>query len=331
MLSNFYKVNSEIKSELQTPVLLIFFNRPEQFKKVFEQVAKVKPSTLFLYQDGARKGRNDEKGIVECRKIAENINWECTVHTFYQKENVGCDPSEYLSQKWAFSEVDRCIVLEDDDVPCESFFYFCQEMLEKYKDDERINIIAGQNTLETFESDEEADYFFTTICSIWGWASWRRVVEKWTDKYQFLNNSKVCENLKMLEHTNIKNVLKAAQNHKKIGKAYYETILASDMFLNHRLNIVPTKNLISNIGIAETSTHSTNDIRKMPHGIRRVFNMKTYSYDFPIKHPKHIYENALYAKKVKRIMGWGHPWVCRYRGLEVKILKLLYLFRKGKV
>lgn len=328
-MKNTYKVESLNKSQLNTPVLLIFFNRPEQFEKVFNEVAKARPSELFLYQDGPREGRNDENGIAACRKIAENIDWECTVYTLYQEKNVGCDPSEYLSQKWAFSIVDRCIVLEDDDVPSESFFYFCQELLEKYKDDERINIIAGQNTLETFSGDEDADYFFSTICSIWGWASWRRVIEKWTDTYEFLNNEKLCANLEMLEHTNVQQVIGAAKNHKNTGKAYYETILASDMFLNHRINIVPTKNLISNIGIAETSTHSTNDIRKLPHGIRRVFNMKTYSYEFQLKHPKFIYENAEYAKKVKRIMCWGHPWVARYRGLESKVLKLLYKFKKG--
>lgn len=318
------------KKRLETAVLLIFFNRPEQFKKVFEQVAKVKPSTLFLYQDGPRVGKTDEKGIADCRKIAENVDWECKVHTFYQNENVGCDPSEYLAQKWAFSIVDQCIVLEDDDVPSESFFFFCQELLEKYKDDERINMIAGQNSLETYDSDEGADYFFSTICSIWGWASWKRVVDKWTEHYEFLDNTRLCENLEGLKNTNITQVLKAARNHRKAEKAYYESILASDMFLNHRLNIVPTKNMIMNIGIAESSTHSTNDIRKLPHGIRSVFNMNTYTYDLPLKHPKYVYENVEYAQKVKRLMGWGHPLISKWRGIESKALKLIYAFRRRK-
>lgn len=326
-----FKIEGRKKSALNTPVLLIFFNRPEQFQRVFEQVAAVRPAVLFLYQDGPRNGKNDEEGIAKCRQIAEKIDWTCTVYTYYQERNVGCDPSEYLAQKWAFSIAERCIVLEDDDVPSESFFYFCEELLEKYKDDERINMIAGQNNLECFSSDEGADYFFSTICSIWGWASWRRVVERWTADYEFINNSILCENIDSLRDTHAKQVLKAAGQHKKIGKAYYESILASDMFLNHRLNIVPTKNLISNIGIAAISTHATNDIRKLPHGIRSVFNMKTYSYEFPLKDPRYVYDNIRYNKKVKRLMGWGHPIVCTWRRMEVMLLKILYPFRKGKV
>ena len=107
-------------------VLLLFFNRPETFQQVFNEVKKARPSRLFLYQDGMR-GERDRVGVEACRQIAsdENIDWECEVHRLYQEKNLGCDPSEYVSQKWAFSIVDKCIVLEDDDVPSQAFFPFC--------------------------------------------------------------------------------------------------------------------------------------------------------------------------------------------------------------
>lgn len=316
--------------KLRTAVLLLFFNRPKQFFRVFEQVAIAKPAKLFLYQDGARTEKDDMEGIIECRSVLDKIDWECDIYTWFRQENHGCDPSEYLSQKWAFSEVDKCIVLEDDDVPCQSFFTFCQEMLDKYENDERINIISGMNTLGVY-NDKNADYFFSTMCSIWGWASWRRVVGNWNESYEFLNNQKAVDNLKALRRfTQSAILLKAARNHKAKGIPYYETILATDMFLNHRLNIVPSKNLIKNIGIASSSTHSTDSINKLPRGIRRVFNMQTYELRFPLRHPKYIMEDIEYQKKVKRIMGWDHPVICKWRGLESKVLKIIYKFRKGK-
>ena len=127
--------------------------------------------------------------------------------------------------------------------------------------------------------------------------------------------------------TQVEVLLKASRIHQATGIPYYETILATDMFLNHRINIVPSKNLIKNIGIAATSTHSTDSIEKLPKGIRRVFNMDVYEFDFPLRHPKYMVEDIAYQKQVKRIMGWGHPLVCYWRGLESKWIKFRNLLK----
>ena len=180
-------------AKIDVAELMLFFNRPDNFQKVFDEVKKARPAQLFLYQDGAR-GERDVPGIEACRQIAsdENIDWECEVHRSYQTQNQGCDPSEYLSQKWAFSIVDKCIVLEDDDVPSQSFFPFCKEMLDRSEHDERIAMIAGFNEDEV-TPDCEDSYFFTSVFSIWGWASWRRVVDKWECDYAFLRNKRRCD------------------------------------------------------------------------------------------------------------------------------------------
>jgi hypothetical protein len=155
-------------AKIDIAVLILFFNRPQQLKDVFDEVRKARPSKLFLYQDGPR-GERDLAGIEACRKIVEDIDWECDVHRMYQEKNFGCDPSEYISQKWAFSIVDKCIVLEDDDVPSQSFFPFCKEMLDRYENDQRISMISGLNYDEE-TPDMPYDYFFATTFSISGWA-----------------------------------------------------------------------------------------------------------------------------------------------------------------
>ena len=118
-------------------VLLLFFNRPETFQQVFNEVKKARPSRLFLYQDGMRDER-DRKGVEACREIASDahIDWTCEVHRLYQNRNYGCDPSGYMSQKWAFSLADKVMVLEDDVVPSQTFFPFCKEMLDRYEHDQ---------------------------------------------------------------------------------------------------------------------------------------------------------------------------------------------------
>ena len=144
---------------LDISVLILFFNRPESLAKVFEQVRKAQPARLFLYQDGPR-GEKDLPGIQACRDIVAQVDWPCEVHRNYQEKNIGCDPAEYLSQKWAFSMTDKCIVLEDDDIPSISFFRFCKEMLDRYEHDERISMISGMNYDE--QTPIPYDYFFAT-------------------------------------------------------------------------------------------------------------------------------------------------------------------------
>ena len=183
-------------AKIDVAVLILFFNRPDSLKKVFDEVRRARPSRLFLYQDGPR-GERDMKGIMKCREVVDDIDWECDVRRLYQQRNYGCDPSEYISQKWAFSMADKCIVLEDDDVPSQSFFPFCKEMLDRYENDERIVMVSGFNSEERLD-DCPYDYIFTSYMSIWGWASWRRVIDQWDGKYTFLDDDYNMRQLKAL-------------------------------------------------------------------------------------------------------------------------------------
>ena len=296
-------------------VLLIFFNRPETFKSVFEEVNKARPSHLFLYQDGPRNEK-DLPGIDACRKIAEDIDWECEVQQKYQERNYGCDPSGYMAHKWAFSMADKCIILEDDVVPSQSFFPFCKEMLDRYEHDERISMIAGFNPDEITEG-VPYDYLFTSVCSIWGWASWRRVIDKWDGEYSFLNDEYNMQQLKkLIKSRNIKqDFIKTCYDHHKSGKPYFESIFWSSMFFNNGLTVMPVRNMINNIGATADSTHYS-ELKTMPRRLQRMFTMKRFEVDFPLRHPKYIIENVEFKEHFYKINAWGHPWIKIGRSLE---------------
>lgn len=305
-------------------VLILFFNRPQQLSQVFEQVRKARPSRLFLYQDGARSER-DVPGIEACRKIVSQIDWECDVHHNYQQVNAGCDPSNYNAQKWAFSLSDKCIIFEDDSIPSVSFFRFCKEMLDKYEHDTRISMIAGFNP-EEITPDVPYDYFFTTTFSIWGWASWRRVIDQWDEHYTFLDDTFNMQQLRGLikERKFRSDFLFMCQRHREHQKAYYETIFHASILFGSGLSIVPTRNMINNLGATADSTHFVGSVHTMPKGYRRIFTMKRHEVEFPLKHPRYVIENVAYKKSVYRIMGWGHPWIKMCRSLEELFLNLRY-------
>lgn len=309
-------------SKIDIAVLLIFFTRAEQTEKVFKEIKKARPSKLFLYQDGPRENRLDDiEGINACRKIVEDIDWNCEVHRLYQEKNYGCDPSEYISQKWMFSVVDKGIILEDDDVPSQSFFPFCKELLDKYEHDTRIAMICGQNHMETIEIPE--DYLFSRKYGpIWGWATWRRYINMWDTSYKFLENKRDVRNL-MLSGDLWRERLNTYYIHKATGREHYEDFASSTRIFNSMLAIIPSKNLISNIGLSNDGTHYGSDIMQIPPKFRRLLYMKTYSYTFPLKHPNNIVDDQEFNKQIRESLRIGIRE--RFFTIKLKIKKAFLL------
>ncbi len=307
-------------------VLLLFFNRVDHFSLVWEQVRQARPDRLFLYQDGPRMedahGRavsrpedsKDWPGIMACRRLVcdAQIDWPCQVHRLYQERNFGCDPSEYLSQRWAFSQVDRCIVLEDDDVPSQSFFRFCDEMLERYKDDERVTLISGFNTESESAAMSElgdASYFFTRAFSIWGWASWARVVNNWDGDYGFVRDplrfALLCS--KVRQYGQRSDMPAMCQAHAASGKPYYETIFWAYMLLHDGLAVMPRYNLINNVGM-DGGTHFSSRLDLLPRRLRAQFTMARHEMCFPLVHPSAVAEWPTYQRLTYLRNAWNNPW-----------------------
>ena len=220
--------------------------------------------------------------------------------------------------------MDKCVVLEDDDVPAVSFFSFCKEMLERYENDERITMISGFN-VEEQTTDVEGDYFFTTNFSIWGWASWRRVIDQWDEHYTWLDNPVAVRQLEELirERHYRDDFLPMCRKHREQGKAFYETIFWSHMLLSGGLAIVPCKNMINNLGATADSTHFGGTLQTMPRGYRRIFTMKRYEM-LSLNHPPYVIEHVAYRHRAYRIMGWMNPMVKVGRSFEELFLNLRY-------
>lgn len=285
------------KWNIDVAVLCIFFARPEQFAKTFEAVRKARPRVLLLWQDGPREGRMDDlENVRKCREIAENIDWDCEVYRNYHDENMGCDPSTFLSHKWAFSIVDKCIILEDDLIPAESFFRFCKEMLDKYENDERIDRICGTNLLG--EYDIPNDYFFYGYGNSWGWATWRRVAEKWEEDYRFMDDSYAVRCMRNLQPTLEPHIVweKECLLHKEEGVPYWEHINGAQTLLNNRLVIYPRCNMIRNIGLDANSTHAPDDVSLLPNRVQEFFKNEERELSFPLKHPTYVINDVEYGK-----------------------------------
>ena len=311
-------------ANIDVAVLILFFNRPDHLQEVFNEVKKARPSKLLLYQDGPR-GEQDIAGIEACRKVVEDIDWECEVHRNYLKVNQGCDPSGFRSHQWAFSLADKVIILEDDVVPSQSFFPFCKEMLDRYENDERISMIAGFNVDEITPNCNDS-YFFTSVFSIWGWASWRRVAQRWDPTYGFMHHPETVQRLETIakEKHLRSDMMQMFRDHSESGKEYFETIYWADMLLHDSLAIMPARNLINNRGLTTDSTHFSGSIYTTPRAYRRIFTMQRHELEFPLRHPQQIVEDTSYKERLYKVNAWGHPWIKAGRSLEELWLNLRY-------
>lgn len=280
------------------PILLIFFNRPDKFRVVFDEVKKVKPTILFFYQDGPRKDNSDDLTKINlCREIIKEIDWDCQIHTFYQKENVGCDPSGYFAHSWFFNNVEYGIVLEDDCVPSKGFFDLCKFALAKYANDERICMVSGMNLLGV--SDDVTDsYFFSSHGGIWGWASWSRFYKLCDPTYSWLEDEKTIREIRndFSTKSEARKFIKLAIERKKEQKPYFETLVYAAARSRHMLEIIPKKNTVMNIGTGN-GAHTNDELNKMSKVERRYYYQKTYSFEKPLGDVE-VVRNRKYEKLI---------------------------------
>jgi hypothetical protein len=263
----------------KSPVALLIFNRPETTRRVFAEIAKAQPQTLLIVADGPRANRPDEKKRCdEAREIAQAVNWDCSVLTNFSDENLGCAKRVSSGIDWVFSQVEEAIFLEDDCIPHPTFFRFCDEMLEAYRDDERIMTITGDN----FQSGLKRwnySYYFSRYVHIWGWASWRRAWKDYDLRMphwpRFKREGRLSDMLEDPNELQFWTEVFDKCHRGEIDTWDYQWVFAC--WLRSALSIVPNVNLISNIGFGAQATHTT--------GVGKLANLATEAMKFPLEHP----------------------------------------------
>lgn len=286
------KENREFK--LTTPVLFLVFNRLDTTKKVFEEIRKAKPKKLFVAADGPRNEKEKIKTEAVRKYILGNVDWSCKVKTLFREKNLGCKCAVSSAITWYFENVEQGIILEDDCLPSQSFFRFCQEMLEKYKDDERIMQISGTNVEGVSKTEE--NYFFARAFNAWGWATWRRAWSKYDlEMKEFL---KIKKN-KKIKYENVPfRGFKGRRLYKllklnKIDTWDYQWIYSC--LINSSKCVVPKVNLVENLGLSG-GTHTNNS----DYPTIKRYEIKDFSKDDPL-----ILNNKTYQKNYNKFFKRG--------------------------
>lgn len=270
---------------LKTPVAFIVFNRPEHTAVSFAQIRDQRPAELFLIADGPRPGHAQDPGRCQkVRTVLENIDWPCTVHRDYADANMGCKRRVSSGLDRVFSQVDRAIVLEDDCVPDDVFFSYCEALLDRYRDDDRVAVITGDNFQGGIPRGD-GSYYFSKYNHVWGWASWSRAWQRydgtigfwpaWEDSPQW-----------------------RATHPDRTERRYWERILSrvargeidtwdypwmASTWYHGGLTATPNANLVRNIGFGPDATH-TKSARNLPGSETAPLG--------PLRHPSEIQQDV---------------------------------------
>ncbi|GAB6111179.1 hypothetical protein [Desulfomicrobium salsuginis] len=306
--------------ELTTPVAFIIFNRPDTTARVFAEIAKARPPKLLVIGDGPRVSRLGEvERVAAARAIIEKVDWPCEVLTNFSEVNLGCKRRVSSGIDWVFEQVEEAIILEDDCLPHPTFFRFCQEMLERYRYDERIAMISGDNFL--FDRVLVPDsYYFSRYLHIWGWASWRRA---WKDYDVEIRDWPQARRDGLLAayigRSGERSYWLQAFNevHQGLLDTWdYQWVLSS--WLQSRLAIMPAVNLVSNIGFGQTATHTT--------GASIYANMPTGEIVFPLCHPRYVFSHQIadvYTAKGHFTVSLRRRILNKVKKIAKSILKLM--------
>jgi hypothetical protein len=272
---------------LRTPVAFLIFNRPEVTSRVFEEIRKAEPPLLLVVADGPRPGHpTDRECCAAARAIIDQVDWSCDVRKNYSDVNLGCRRRVSSGVTWVFQEVEEAILLEDDCLPHPSFFRFCEELLERYRKDDRVGHIGGVNFQEGRKRTDDS-YYFSRYNHVWGWASWRRAWEGYDPDLRLwpqIRGGRWLLDLLGGERqvaywwNTFESVYK-----KKVDTWDYQWTF--HCWVQNRLSVVPSVNLVSNIGFDATATHTK--------GLNPSAELTMEPMTFPLAHPPYMVRNSV--------------------------------------
>ncbi|MDB5261416.1 MAG: hypothetical protein JWQ14_697, partial [Adhaeribacter sp.] len=275
--------------EFTTPILFLLFNRPDTTQKVFDEIRKVKPKSLYVAADGPRQTVEGEtQDCLAARQIIKQVDWDCNVITLFRETNQGCRVALSSAIDWFIGQEEEGIILEDDCLPDQSFFWFCQELLDYYRTNHQVMHISGSN-YQFGRKIGDASYYFSRLAHIWGWATWRRAWQLYdvnmTTFPRFLEEGKIKEIFSdaQVQRNWIKNLTKIYK-----GANTWDYQWAYANLVNNSYCIIPNENLISNIGFGKKSTHTFNKddvLSNLPvRSIEQIIHPKKWEYAVDADH-----------------------------------------------
>jgi hypothetical protein len=267
---------------VDVPTLLIVFNRPDNVRRVVAALRDVKPCLLFVAGDGPRPDvPGDAARCTQVRAALAEIDWECSLRVQFQESNLGCKQGPEVAITWFLSHVGKGIVLEDDCIPTADFFPFCAELLDRYESDERVMMIGGHNPISD-RCGRETGYVFSRSSPTWGWATWQRAWQHYDPELRDWGSPAARRTIRSWIPASEFRMARRRFDLVRAGRLdAWDFAWIFTMLRRNALSVVPTSNLIDNIGFGPDATHTRNP--SAPDA-----GIPVEPLEFPLRHPEAI-------------------------------------------
>jgi len=255
---------------VESAVLLVIFRRPETTSSVFEAVRAAQPPRLYIAADGPRVDHPDDAALCAAtRDVVEQIDWPCEVTRLYHDTNVGLVKNLVPAVDTMMDREGEGIILEDDTVPTQTFFDYCDALLARYRDDERVGVVSGYNPAMSTQLDGNVHYF-SELPMTWGWATWQRAWQGQDATFKQWPG----------DTTGFPPSIMRTYGAPAAWVSWLERVRARDLpsvwdyvffyhcWVNERLAVLPGRSLVTNVGFGAEATHTTGAIA--PKHIRRI-------------------------------------------------------------
>lgn len=265
-----------------TAILLLVFNRPDKVEQVINVIRSIAPKRLYVASDGPRTDHpDDSKKVAQARQIATNLDWQCKLETLFQNDNLGCRRAVSGAIDWFFEHEEQGIIIEDDCVLDPSFFPYADELLERFKDDERIMAISAMHCHGNAHKPKHS-YFFSRYNHCWGWATWKRAWKLYQPE------------MSQWPALRATDWLLSIGNGSRVFRDYWTAVFDSayagevdswayrwtfSCWSQSGLSILPAKNLVTNIGFGEDATHTSESVPV-------ASTLLLEELEFPLIHPE---------------------------------------------
>jgi hypothetical protein len=291
---------------VKSPVALFMFRRPDTTAVVLDAIRAARPSILLVVADGPRAGRDDDAAACAAtRALIDGVDWPCDVRREFANENMGCRRRVSSGLAWVFGQVPEAIILEDDCVPDATFFPFCDELLDRYRNDARVAQISGANNQKGRRRGADS-YYFSRYNPVWGWASWRRAfapydatMRRWPELRDARWLEQVLDSRAQVQYwtTVFQDCFDG-----RIDTWDYQWVFAS--WLHDMLAVVPNRNLVRNIGFGAGATHTAGQAMFADDPLEKM--------EFPLRHPAGVARNVE-ADRFSERLEYTEPWRARAR------------------
>lgn len=327
------ELNRSASDRFDIPVVLFIFRRLDTVKLIMEQIGRLQPKTFYVFADAARDGAAGEAEKVQAVRdfVSASITWECDAKLCFRERNFGCanNITEGLSAVFAIEPY--AIILEDDAVPKQDFFYYCQYLLKKYAEEE-VQFIAGFNAVgnrQLFDSD----YAFSNAAPMSGAiATW---AERWNKcdfsmkKWPMVKKTKEFRK-SFCFHEMYRMSCRAYEDSYQNVNDGWDYQFHFDMYANKRFAIVPKGNLVKSYGYVDGAFHPQSE--RQARNLNEIMDYSSFHFGEPVKDPEHrmicIDYDKMREKLLLEVNGNYLQRHLRLAGIRLKEIIYRYLPRK---